>query len=124
MDHPVELGDLEVAVADHRIIDSPARGFLNILLPALVIVHRIDRNADELHTSLVELMLHPRHRTEFGGTDGSEVLGVRETHGPRAVDIVMKADPAFCGIRLEIRYNVAELQCHVTLLSKFVWSVL
>jgi hypothetical protein len=55
--HAVELGDLEVGIADHRIVDLVALRFGDVLLPALVVVDGIDGQADDLAVALVELVL-------------------------------------------------------------------
>src|SRR5262249_39144638 len=41
-----------------------------------------------------------------------EVLGVREQHGPLAVDVIVEADVTFGGLRLEIGGGIADENCH------------
>src|SRR3546814_7351418 len=65
--HAVELRDLEVGIADHRIVRRGALGLLDVLDPALVVLDRIHAEADELHVALVELRLAPGDVAELGG---------------------------------------------------------
>src|SRR6476469_8878246 len=78
-------------------------------------VDRVDTETDDLDAPLVELRFDPRHITEFGGADRSEVLGVREQHAPGIAEPFMEPDVALCGVGLEIRGDSAELECHLTL---------
>src|SRR4029078_8998622 len=78
-------------------------------------VDRVDTETDDLDAPLVELRFDPRHITEFGGADRSEVLGVREQNAPGIAEPFMEPDVALCGVGLEIRGDIAELECHLTL---------
>src|SRR5262245_6882527 len=78
-------------------------------------VHGIDAQADDLDPALVELRLDPRHVAELGGADGREVLGMREQHGPRIADPLVKADAALGRVGLEVGCGFAKLECHVCL---------
>ena len=60
--HVVELGDLQVMVGDDRIIDLVAGDILDVLQPALVRTHRIDRQADHLGVALGKLILEAGER--------------------------------------------------------------
>jgi hypothetical protein len=77
-----------------------------------VVLHRIDAEADDLGVALLELGLQLRHVAELGGADGREVLGVGEQDGPSVADPLMEVDPAFRGLRREVRRLVAYAQSH------------
>src|SRR5690606_8711152 len=55
--HVVELGDLQLGIPDHRIVDRVAGGGLDVDLPLLVAFHRIHGNTDDLGIALLELTL-------------------------------------------------------------------
>src|SRR5262245_50955827 len=111
--HAVELGNLEVGIADHWIIRGKALRVLDVVGPFRMVVHGIDAQADDLDPALVELGLDPRHVAELGGADRREVLGMREQHGPGIADPLVKADAALRGIGLEVGCGFAKLECHV-----------
>ncbi len=110
--HVVELGHLEVRIADHRVVGCGALRLLDVGGPALVIVDRVDADPEDLDAALVELRLHPRHRSKLSRADRREVLGMGEQNRPAAPDPVVKLDMAFCGIGLEVRCRVAKSQGH------------
>ena len=66
--------DLEVGVADDRVVRGLALRLGDVLRPALVIARRVHRQADDLHVALVELGLEPRHVAQLGRAHGGEVL--------------------------------------------------
>ena len=92
--HVVELGDLQLGVADHRVVGRVALGLLDVLDPAVMVVDRVDADADDLDAALVELGLDPGHVAELGGADRGEVLGVREQDRPAVADPLVEADAA------------------------------
>src|SRR5207249_1670047 len=73
-EHVVQLRDLEILVADHRIVRRGALRLLDVLRAALVRVHALRGQTDDLHVALGELSLELRDVTEFGRTDRSEFL--------------------------------------------------
>ena len=86
--HPVQLGHVEVGVADDRVVGPGALGLLDVVGPPLVVAGGVDRQADDLHVALVELGLELGHVAELGRAHRGEVLGVGEQHGPRVADPV------------------------------------
>src|SRR5207237_8102033 len=75
-EHPIQLRNLEISVADNWIIRRVALRFLDVLGPSLMIAGRIDRQSDDLHVSAVELWLNFGHVAEFGRADRGEVFRV------------------------------------------------
>src|SRR5262245_26386543 len=73
---------------------------------------RIDREPNDLDAALVELGLDLGHITELGGAHRREVLRVREQHRPLVADPIVKADPAFRGLCLEIRGSIVDCEGH------------
>src|SRR5207244_12060981 len=86
---------------------------LAVLRPARVPVHALRGQTDDLHVALVELRLELRHVAEFGRTDRSEVLWVREQDAPRVTEPFVKADLPLCGLGLEIWCGAADTKTHV-----------
>ena len=115
-EHPVRLRHLEVGVGDDRVVGRVALRLLDVLHPALVVVHRVDREADHLDVAAVELRLDAGHVAELRRADRREVLRVREQHRPRVADPIVEADPSVRRVGLEVRCGVAELDAHVILL--------
>jgi hypothetical protein len=111
--HAVELGDVEIDIADHRIVRLVALRLLDVGGPAGMTVDRVDREADDLDAALVELGLDLRHVAELGGADRREVLRMREQDGPFVADPVVEFDAAFGGVGLEIRCRVIQRDGHV-----------
>ena len=105
--HVVELRDLEVVVADDRVVGPRALGFLDVVRPALVVAGRVDGEADDLRVPLVELRLDARHVAELGRADGGEVLGMGEQDRPPVADPLVEVDGALGGIRREVRCLVS-----------------
>ena len=52
--------------------------------PALVIINRINRQADDLYVAFGEFMFKPGQRTKLGCADGREILGMGKQHPPAA----------------------------------------
>jgi hypothetical protein len=59
-EHPVELRDVEVDVADDRVVGPGALRVLDVVGPRRVLVDRVDREADDPGVAAVELGLDPR----------------------------------------------------------------
>jgi hypothetical protein len=73
----------------------------------MVVLDRVDADAQDLHAALVELGLDPGHVAELGGAHRGEVLGMREQHRPAVADPFVEADPALGGVGLEVGGGVA-----------------
>ena len=91
-EHVVELGDLELGVADHGVVDLVAADVFDVLGPLAVVFDGVDGEADDLGAALGELAFEAGHGAELGGADGGEVLGVREEDGPVVADPLVKVD--------------------------------
>ena len=76
VDHVVELGDFQGAVADKGVIDRVPLGFLYVFHPRIMIGDRIDAQADDLAVAFVKLRFESGHVTQFRGADRGEILGV------------------------------------------------
>ncbi len=63
---PYSFGDLQIDVADHRIVRRGALRFRDVLRPARMPIDRIDAEPDDLDAALVELRLDARHVAELG----------------------------------------------------------
>ena len=111
-EHAVQLRDVEVAVRDDRVVGRGALGLGDVLGPLLVVLQRVDRQADDLHAAAVEVRLDAGHVAQLGGADGGEVARVAEQHGPAVADPVVEVDPALGGVGLEVRCVVADGQRH------------
>src|SRR5437899_7720213 len=100
--HAIELGDIELRIADHRVVDLVALSLLDIGCPLAVIAHRVDAQPDNFGVSLGEFRLEPRHIAEFGGAHGSKVFRVGKQDRPAVADPFVKADRALRGSGSEI----------------------
>src|SRR5438094_3359632 len=107
-EHPVQLRNVEISVADNWVIRRVALRFLDVRGPSFMIAGRIDGQSDDLHVSAVELWLDPRHIAEFGRADRGEVLRVGEQDGPGVVDPVMEVHPSLSGFCLEVWCCIAD----------------
>ena len=111
--HAVELGDVELAVTDQRVVRGRTGDRLDVLGPLLVVADGVDGEPDDLRVALVELGLDRRHVAELGRADRREVARVREEHAPRVAEPVMKRDASFGRVSLEIRGGFADRQSHL-----------
>src|SRR4051812_1519259 len=110
--HVVELRHLEVGIADHRIVRRGTLRLLDVLRPALVIVYRIDAEADDLDASLVELRLDARHVAELGRAHRREILRMREKNRHRIADPLVEVDRALGRLGGEVGCLVSDSQTH------------
>ena len=101
-------------VADDRVVGRLALGLLDVLGPALVLVDRVDREADDLDVALVELRLDAGHVAELCGADRGEVTRVREQHGPGVADPFVEPHRAVRGLGREIGSDITKLKSHHT----------
>jgi hypothetical protein len=108
--HVVELGHREVGVADHRIGGPMALRFLDVVGPAVMSVHRVDAQADQLGVALGELGLDLGHVAQLGGAHRREVLGVGEQDRPLVADPLVKVDVPLGGLGLEVGGLVVDAQ--------------
>ena len=101
--HVVELGDVQLGIADHRIGDGVTLGFLDVLRPARMVTDRVDAEPDDLAMAFLELRHQPSHITELGRADRREILRMGEQDRPAVTDPVMEIDGALCRLRGEVR---------------------
>ena len=107
VDHVVELGHLQVAVAYQRIVDCMALGFLDVVQPGVMVIDRIDAQADNLGVAFVKLRLEPGHVSQFRRADRGKILGMGKQDGIAVANPVMEIDRSFCGVNSEIRRFIA-----------------
>src|SRR5438128_8885135 len=73
---------------------------------------RIDRQADDLDAAPVKLGLDLGHVTELGGAYRCEILRVREQHRPLVADPIVKPNPTFGSLSLEVRGSIVDCESH------------
>ena len=103
VDHVIQLGHFQVSIPYQRVIDCVTLGFLDVVQPGIVIIHRIDTQADDLGVAFVEFRLEPGHVPEFRRADGGKILGMGKQDGITVADPVMEVDRSFCGFYSEVR---------------------
>ena len=113
VDHVVEVGDLLVGVADQREVDLRALGLLDVVRPLVVVLGRVDREADHLDVALVPLGLQLGDVAELGRADRREVLGMGEQDAPAVAEPLVEVDAAFGGVSGEVGGLVTESDGHV-----------
>ena len=69
----------------------------------MMLVGRVDADADQLDAALVELRLEPCDGAELGGADRREILRMREEKRPAVAEPFVKADVAFGAFGFEVR---------------------
>ena len=110
--HVVELGHVEVGVADDRVAGPGALRLLDVVGPGLVVRGGVDGQADHLDSAALELRLDARHVAQLGGAHGREVLGVAEQHTPAVAQPLVEADRALRGLGGEVGGLVAQSYGH------------
>ena len=109
MQHVVALGNLQIGVADQRVVNRVALGFFNVRTPGMVILNRIHAEPDDLAVALVEFRLQFRGVAKLGSADRREVLRMGEQYGPAIPDPFMKVDRTGRGFGREIRGLIANV---------------
>jgi hypothetical protein len=112
--HVVQFRDIEIGVADHRIVRRGTLGLLDVLGPFRMPVDGIDAQAHQLDAALVEFRLQLCESAELGGANRREILRVREQKCPAITDPVVELDLSLGGLCFEIRGDCANLECHDT----------
>ncbi|MNL19988.1 hypothetical protein D3C87_1412170 [compost metagenome] len=112
MNHVVELGHHQVFIADQRIVDGVALGFLDVTDPLVVVADRVDAQPEDLGVALVELWLEFGQIAQFSGANRSEILRMGKQDGPAITDPLVEIERAFGGLGSEIRSFVANTNCH------------
>src|SRR5690606_36718146 len=103
--------------------DAGALGFVDVLDPAQVRIHRVHGEGDHLDAALGELVGQIGGVAQLGGADRGEVGGVREEDAPAVAEPLVEADAAFAGVLLEIGGDVSEADARggVSCKSGGVW---
>jgi hypothetical protein len=91
--------------------------------PALMIVNRINRQADDLYIAFGEFMLKPGQRAKLGCTDGREILGMRKQYPSAGAQPFVKTDFAAGGLRGEVRRDIIDAKRHYFLLLYYLLPV-
>jgi hypothetical protein len=121
-EHVIELGDLELGVADHGIVDGVALGLFDVRRPLGVIRNGIDAEANDLGVALLEFRGETGHIAQLRGAHGSEVLGMREQDGPAVANPFVEVNRAASCFRGEIGGSVVDAQGHFSF-SVESWGV-
>lgn len=103
VDHVVQVGDLALGVGDDGELEVGAGDLVDVLDPAVVGLDAVGAQTDELDTAGSELGLEFGEGTEFGGTDGGEIIGVGEEDGPLVTDELVEVDGTVGGLGIEVR---------------------
>jgi len=111
-DHPVQVGDAVVPVADERVVEPGALGFGDVVRPAPVRVHGVDAHPDELDVALGEVVLAAGELAELGGAHRREVGRMGEQESPAVAQVLVQAEASLGGLGGEIGGGVAQLDRH------------
>ncbi len=101
--HVVKLRDLELRIADHRVVHLVALRFFDVPGPLRVAAHRVHAQPDNFHVSLLEFRLQPGHVAELGRTDRREIFRVRKQNRPAVANPFMEVDDTSRCFRCEVR---------------------
>ena len=112
MNHVVQLGNLQIKVADNRVVHRMALGFLDILGPFLVIGHGINAQTDYLAVPLGEFRFEIRHVAELGRANRGKILRMRKQNSPPVPNPFMEIDGSFRRLRGKIRSFLSDMECH------------
>jgi hypothetical protein len=113
MNHVVELRDVQVRVADQRIIHCVPLSLFHITNPSLMVIHGVNAQSNDLSTTFVELWFQAGQVAKLGRADGREVLRVREQDGPFVSDPFVKSNRPFSAFGREIGCFLAYADSHV-----------
>src|SRR5690606_14803389 len=110
------LRHFQPGVGDDREGGDGIRRFLDVALPALVLLDAVDGDADDLRVALRPFLGKLRHRAELRRADRREVFRVREEDRPSVADPVMEPNQALVGLGGEIGTRIVDPQAHGSLL--------
>ncbi len=110
--HVVELGDLQVAVADDWIVDLRALDLLDVSQPTAVAFDRIDAQCEEFGVALGEFRFDLGHVTKFSGANRREGFGMRKQNRPFVADPVVEIDRSSGAHRREVGRGVVDAKRH------------
>ncbi|QTK78653.1 hypothetical protein AT6N2_C0807 [Agrobacterium tumefaciens] len=113
--HIIELCDLQILVADQRIVDIEACCRADIVFPFLMALDRINRDANDLDATLLKFRLQSAHRAKFRRANRREILRMRKQHRPAVTDPVVKAHRTMCGLGREVGCYIVDTQAHLML---------
>jgi hypothetical protein len=121
----VELGDVQLGIADHWEVHLVALSFLDIHGPLGVTSDGVDVEADNLAVTPLEFGLEAGHVAEPSGADGCEVRGARKEDGSAVADPFVGIELALRGLRRKIGGFVVDAQGHPCSLSTPIeWACL
>src|SRR5690606_40609477 len=106
VDHVVEVGHLAIVVGQDREVDAGALGVIDVVDPARMRIHGVDRYGQYLHVALGKFVAKLGREAEFRGAYGREVGWVREEHAPAVAQILMKAYRTGRGILFKVGGDV------------------
>src|SRR5579864_3970885 len=80
--HAVELGNLELRIADHRIVHLRSLSLFNIGLPLQVVAYWINAERKDFRIALGKFRMQPRHGAKLCGANRREVFGMGKQNRP------------------------------------------
>ena len=108
MNHVVQLGHFAILVCDDREVHRAALGFVDVLDPFMVRVHRVHAQGDGFDVAFGKLVLKFGGQAQLSGAYWREVSRMREQNAPAVAQPVIKRNFPFTGLLLKIRRGVSE----------------
>ncbi|MCY1367991.1 hypothetical protein D9M69_549490 [compost metagenome] len=112
MDQVVEVRDFAVGVIQDRKVDHGVLGFVDVLDPPVVRIHRVHRQSDGLDAARCELILELGGEAQFSRAHRREVRWMGKQHAPTIAQPLMETDGAGAGVLFEIGGDIAKSETH------------
>src|ERR1700761_6246794 len=109
-EHVIELRNLQLRIADQRIVHLRSADLFNVHSPLVMVPDRVHAKADDLGTTPGEVVLQIRHRAKLGGTHWRKVLWMREENCPIVANPFMEVNRAMSRFCNEIRSNIVDTE--------------
>lgn len=108
--HTIHLSNISARVSDDGVGElSQVVVRLDVIDPAMVRLHAITRQSDQLDSSLGELLAESLDSAQLSGADRSEVSGVGEEDGPALSYPGVEINLSLGGLSREVRHLVSKL---------------
>src|SRR5690606_2774498 len=114
MDQIVEIGHLAVGIGQNREIHLGILGFVDIVDPLQVRVHRVYGQGNGFDVALGKFILELGGKAQLRGADWSEVSGMGEQNSPAVTQPLVETNATCAGFLFEVGGDVAKLEAHVS----------
>ena len=112
MDQVVQVGHFTVRIGEDREVDDGVLGFVDVLDPLVMRIHRVHGQGNGFDTALGEFILEPGSEAQLGGAHRRKVCRMGKQHTPAIAQPFVETEGAGAGILFEIGGDIAKSETH------------